>query len=62
MLEFHGDGRLAGGGEAGEPDREASLVSEGGALRVRDGAGVVGYVAVSFVLGGGRCIEGKEGD
>ena len=45
LFEGGGDGGFAGGGEAGEPDCEAGLVSEGGALGVREG-GVPGYVSV----------------
>lgn len=32
MFKLDGDGRFAGGGEAGEPDCEALLSAEGGAL------------------------------
>lgn len=47
VLEFDGDCGLAAGGQAGEPDCEATLVAQGGALSVGDAAGVEGYV--SFV-------------
>ena len=44
LLEGGGDGGFARGGEAREPDCEAGLVPEVGALRVGEG-GVPGYVA-----------------
>lgn len=46
VLEFHGDGGFARGGEAGQPDGQAVLVAELGALVAGHGGGVVGNVAV----------------
>lgn len=57
VLQLDGDGGLARGGEAGEPDGEAALVAQGAALVAGEGAGVVGDVSflvswVSFSLDG----------
>lgn len=49
MLEFDGDGGFTRGGEAGEPDCEAALVSEGAALGAGEGAGVVGDVSIDWL-------------
>jgi hypothetical protein len=46
VLQFHGYGGLAGGGQAGQPDCEALLVAQFGALLAGEGAGVEGDVAV----------------
>jgi hypothetical protein len=46
VLQLNGDGRLAGGGEAGQPNCEAFLFAELVALIARD-AGVVGDVSIN---------------
>ena len=48
VLQFHSDGRLARGGEAGQPDGETLLLAQLGALGTGEAAGVKGDVA-------GRC-------
>lgn len=50
LLERDGDGGLAGGREAREPDRQAGLFAERGTLGVREG-GVPGDVAAGGLAG-----------
>ena len=52
MFEGDGDGGFAAGGEAGQPDGEAVLAAEGGALAGGDVRGVEGDVAVEELVGG----------
>ena len=55
LLEGDGDGRLAGRGEACEPDGEAALVTEGVTDGGYEGRGVEGYVA-----GWSQCVRGWQ--
>jgi hypothetical protein len=62
VLQFHGDGGFARGGEPGEPDCEAALVAEGAALGAGDGAGVVGDVSIDWDWVSEECSnEGMKG-
>lgn len=44
VFQFDRDGRLARGGQAGQPDRETLLFAESGALATCEGSGVIGNV------------------